>query len=54
MAWSGAVRSDPLLPQVLLPPDYAGKKAWGARRQAFAKLGQRLIEHTGAKRKVDT
>jgi hypothetical protein len=34
---------------MLLPPDYAGKKAWAARRQAFAKLGQRLVGHAEAK-----
>jgi phenylacetic acid degradation operon negative regulatory protein len=53
-AWNTAVRLDPLLPQTLLPPDYAGKKAWAARRQAFAKLGQRLVEHAGGRHKLDT
>ncbi|HTZ20474.1 MAG TPA: PaaX family transcriptional regulator C-terminal domain-containing protein [Opitutaceae bacterium] len=53
-AWHAAVRLDPLLPQTLLPPDYAGKKAWAARRQAFAKLGQLLVKPAEAKRPVDT
>ena len=53
-AWHGAMQRDPLLPQTLLPPDYAGKKAWAARRRVFVKLGQRLAEHTGIKPPVDT
>jgi DNA-binding transcriptional regulator PaaX len=48
------MQRDPLLPQTLLPPDYAGKKAWAARRRVFVKLGQRLAEHTGIKPPVDT
>jgi len=53
-AWHAAALLDPLLPQALLPTDYAGKKAWTARRQAFAKLGQCLVEHTRIKPQVDT
>jgi DNA-binding transcriptional regulator PaaX len=29
--WSAAVRGDPLLPRMLLPADYAGRRAWDAR-----------------------
>ena len=39
-AWLTAVRSDPLLPESLLPKGYLGKKAWNARQQ----LAKRVTE----------
>jgi DNA-binding transcriptional regulator PaaX len=35
-AWSAVVAADPLLPDVLLPPGYLGKKAWQARVKTLA------------------
>jgi phenylacetic acid degradation operon negative regulatory protein len=41
-AWLAAVARDPLLPVVLLPPDYLGRTAWTQRRAAFTALTRRL------------
>jgi len=38
-SWFAAMDVDPLLPQVLLPPDYLGRKAWQARRRAVLAFG---------------
>jgi phenylacetic acid degradation operon negative regulatory protein len=40
--WHHAMGCDPLLPQVLLPPDYAGQKAWAERLNAMAKAGEQM------------
>ncbi len=40
--WWRAVRRDPLLPKDLLPPSYAGPRAWNARRQLHAALARNL------------
>jgi phenylacetic acid degradation operon negative regulatory protein len=37
-AWQHAIDVDPLLPEVLLPAGYRGRKAWDARREALIKL----------------
>lgn len=37
-AWERAVRSDPLLPEVLLPKGYLGREAWERRWQVLHRL----------------
>jgi DNA-binding transcriptional regulator PaaX len=34
-AWLQAIKSDPLLPEPLLPENYLGRKAWHERRNTF-------------------
>lgn len=34
-AWKAALRSDPLLPRVLLPAEYLGRRSWEARKELF-------------------
>jgi DNA-binding transcriptional regulator PaaX len=40
--WLAALARDPLLPEVLLPPDYLGYAAWEQRSAAFNALTRRL------------
>ena len=37
-AWKAAVHKDPLLPRVLLPAEYLGRRSWEARKQLFSRL----------------
>jgi phenylacetic acid degradation operon negative regulatory protein len=37
-AWKVAVHKDPLLPRVLLPADYLGRRSWETRKQLFHRL----------------
>lgn len=46
-AWMDAVRSDPLLPRVLLPADYLGVKAWKKRRAVLRKAARLASETDG-------
>lgn len=39
-AWKSALRSDPLLPRVLLPSGYLGRRAWEARRELLDRFGR--------------
>jgi phenylacetic acid degradation operon negative regulatory protein len=41
-AWGRAVRSDPLLPERILPPGYLGKEAWRQRIDALREAGRQL------------
>ena len=41
-AWHAAVRTDPLLPKRLLPPDYLGCRAWQQRIKVLRLAGQQL------------
>ncbi len=41
-AWLGAVQSDPLLPDRLLPMDYLGRRAWERRKAVLRRTGERL------------
>jgi phenylacetic acid degradation operon negative regulatory protein len=41
-AWTDAVANDPLLPKVLLPKNYAGQKACGARLKAMRHAGAQM------------
>jgi phenylacetic acid degradation operon negative regulatory protein len=41
-AWLRAVRTDPLLPERLLPPDYLGHQAWQRRVEVLGRAGKRL------------
>jgi DNA-binding transcriptional regulator PaaX len=41
-AWQAAMRCDPLLPEVLLPPDYRGCQAWRARLEAMREAAQQM------------
>jgi phenylacetic acid degradation operon negative regulatory protein len=34
-AWKAALRMDPLLPRVLLPAEYLGRRSWDARKELF-------------------
>ena len=38
-AWTDAIRADPLLPKVLLPDDYLGRRAWERRVQVMELAG---------------
>jgi phenylacetic acid degradation operon negative regulatory protein len=40
--WQEAFRRDPLLPAVLLPPDYRGREAWRQRVEALAEAGEQM------------
>ena len=37
-AWKAALRKDPLLPRVLLPAEYLGRRSWEARKELFSRL----------------
>jgi DNA-binding transcriptional regulator PaaX len=39
-SWNHAVRLDPLLPEVLLPSSYLGKRAWRRRTKILAACGE--------------
>lgn len=39
-AWMNAIECDPLLPEPLLPPGYAGQEAWRHRIAAMAEAGK--------------
>ncbi len=41
-AWMEAVSHDPLLPSLLLPRGYLGKKAWEKRKHVFAHASKRV------------
>jgi phenylacetic acid degradation operon negative regulatory protein len=41
-AWLAAVRSDPLLPERLLPVEYLGRRAWEQRKAVLGRTGERL------------
>lgn len=41
-AWLDAVRSDPLLPERILPGDYLGRRAWQRRVEVLRKAGRHL------------
>lgn len=41
-AWEAATNEDPMLPSVLLPPGYRGRKAWARRQHVLGKLGEYL------------
>jgi phenylacetic acid degradation operon negative regulatory protein len=41
-AWLDAVKSDPLLPEQLLPSDYLGRRAWQRRMEVFRDAGRQL------------
>lgn len=41
-AWNLAVRDDPLLPKVLLPSDYEGRRAWQERVRAMTAAGEQM------------
>ena len=36
------MQRDPLLPEVLLPPGYAGRKAWERRQKTIAQAGEQI------------
>ena len=39
-AWKLALNKDPLLPRVLLPADYLGRRSWEARKQLLSRLAE--------------
>ena len=41
-AWTEALSRDPLLPESLLPPEYAGRQAWRHRQEAMAQAGEQM------------
>ncbi len=41
-AWLDAVRSDPLLPERILPADYLGQQAWHRRIEVLQEAGRQL------------
>jgi DNA-binding transcriptional regulator PaaX len=41
-AWLEAIAADPLLPEVLLPRDYLGRKAWQARTRVLGHAAKQL------------
>jgi phenylacetic acid degradation operon negative regulatory protein len=41
-AWMNTMRNDPLLPTRLLPPQYAGQKAWHNRLQAMTEASKQM------------
>jgi phenylacetic acid degradation operon negative regulatory protein len=41
-AWMEVMEIDPLLPEKLLPPDYAGRQAWAHRRETMAEAGEQI------------
>ena len=46
-AWIDAVRVDPLLPAVLLPSDYLGRRAWQGRVKQLAKIKHAIAGFQG-------
>ena len=48
-AWLAAVRSDPLLPEPLLPTGYLGKKSWHRRLEVLGKAGRQIRGFVPAK-----
>jgi DNA-binding transcriptional regulator PaaX len=40
--WLNAISADPLLPEILLPRDYVGKKAWQRRLETLAAAAQQI------------
>jgi phenylacetic acid degradation operon negative regulatory protein len=40
--WMGALLHDPLLPEALLPKEYAGHRAWEARLVVMQEVGQQM------------
>jgi len=48
-AWLEAIRSDPLLPETLLPKGYLGKKAWTARQQMAKRVSEQVESFTAPK-----
>lgn len=40
VAWNRAVRADPLLPEILLPSSYLGRRAWRRRIELLAASGE--------------
>jgi phenylacetic acid degradation operon negative regulatory protein len=43
IAWANAAAIDPFLPQILLPKDYFGQRAWQAHRVVMSRLVRALI-----------
>jgi len=43
IAWANAAALDPFLPQILLPSDYLGQRAWQAHRSVMRRLVQALM-----------
>ncbi|HVR34497.1 MAG TPA: PaaX family transcriptional regulator C-terminal domain-containing protein [Methylomirabilota bacterium] len=41
-AWKEVMERDPLLPEVLLPPGYAGREAWARRLSILREAGQQM------------
>jgi DNA-binding transcriptional regulator PaaX len=41
-AWLSAVKQDPLLPEVLWPETYPGRKAWASRRELLQKVADQI------------
>jgi phenylacetic acid degradation operon negative regulatory protein len=41
-AWLDVMKLDPLLPEALLPPDYAGRQAWNLRQEVMAEAGEQM------------
>ena len=41
-AWLSAVAEDPLLPEVLLPDTYPGRKAWASRRELLQRVANQI------------
>jgi hypothetical protein len=46
-AWQGAMGCDPLLPKVLLPPNYDGCAAWRRRLEVMAEAGDQMRAFRG-------
>jgi len=46
-AWLDAVTIDPLLPGLILPPDYLGQRAWRRRVEVLRDAGRQLRASTG-------
>ncbi|MBI4325005.1 MAG: CRISPR-associated endonuclease Cas2 [Chloroflexi bacterium] len=42
VAWLEAMACDPLLPEALLPPGYAGRQAWRLRQEIMAEAGAQM------------
>jgi len=46
-AWQDAMKRDPLLPRILLPPDYAGREAWHHRLEVMKEVGEQMRTFRG-------
>jgi phenylacetic acid degradation operon negative regulatory protein len=46
-AWREVITLDPLLPERLLPPNYAGREAWQRRIEALQRAGRLLHSFSG-------